>query len=146
MTRTTFKTAIKGFGNNTGIEVPEEALEELGSGKRAPVNVSIGSYSYKSTVGVMNGMFLISLPKAHREAAGLKAGDKITVTLELDEGIREVEVPKSLQTALVSAKLDQVFSKLAYSKRKEFARQINEAKTDETRDRRIAKVIEAVKQ
>jgi antitoxin component of MazEF toxin-antitoxin module len=100
MPKTTFSTMIKGFGNNTGIEVPLESLEVLGKGKRPPVTVHVGHCSYKNTVGMMSGISLISLPKAHRDAAGLKAGDEVTVTLELDDGIREVEVPQSPQTAL----------------------------------------------
>ncbi len=142
MKKTTFQTTIKGFGNNTGIEVPSESIDELGSGKRPPVEVKIGNYMYKSTVGVMGGMYLVSLSKAHREASGLSAGDKITVTLELEEGVREVEVPKYLKSTLVKENLYDVFSKLTYSKRKEFVRQVNEAKGEDTRDRRIIKIIE----
>jgi uncharacterized protein YdeI (YjbR/CyaY-like superfamily) len=33
---------------------------------------------------------------------------------------------------------------LAYSKRKEFVRQVEEAKTQETRERRIAKVVDSI--
>jgi hypothetical protein len=139
---TTFDATIKGFGNNAGIEVPQSALDELGAGKRPPVNVAIGGYKWKSTVGVMNGMFLISFSKAHRDASGLTAGDKVTVTLELDEGIRKVEVPQALQSALVQAKLTDKFATLPYSARKEYARQVSEAKADDTRQRRIVKVIE----
>lgn len=71
--QTTFDTVILGFGNNTGIEVPDENLTALGSGKRPPVVVTIGEYSYRSTVGAMGGRTLISLPRAHRDAAGLKS-------------------------------------------------------------------------
>jgi hypothetical protein len=144
--KTTFETIIKGFGNNTGIEVPPDSLEALGSSKRPPVSVTVAGYTYKSTVASMSGKYMISLSKAHREASGLKAGDAVTVTLELDAGVREVEVPIPLRKALVDAKLDVVFSKLAYSKRKEFARQIVDAKTEETRQKRVKKVIETISQ
>jgi hypothetical protein len=141
---TTFDTVILAFGNNTGIEVPAKNLAELGGSKRAPVVVTVAGYSYKSTVGVMGGRTLISLPKAHRDAAGLKAGAAVTVTLELDEGHRTVEVPPQLQVALETSGLSGRFAELAYSKRKEFARQVAEAKTDGTRDRRIGKVLAAL--
>jgi len=142
--QTTFDTEILGFGNNTGIEVPDESLAALGAGKRPPVVVSLGDYSYRSTAGVMGGRTLISLPKVHRDAAGLKAGDRVTVTLVLEEGPRQVDVPAQLQAALDRAGLAQRFGELAYSKRKEFARQVIDAKTDETRNRRIDKVIAAL--
>lgn len=139
--KTSFNTKLLGAGNNTGIEVPPENIAELGSGKRPPVNVTVNGFSYKSTVAVMGGAYMISFPKVNREATGLKAGDDIDVMLELDEGIREVIVPKDLQAALVSNKLTEKFGRLAYSKRKEFARQVSDAKTDETRKRRIEKII-----
>jgi antitoxin component of MazEF toxin-antitoxin module len=141
---TTFETAILGFGNNTGIEVPPANLAALGSSKRPPVTVTVNGYTYDSTVGVMGGRTLISLPKAHREAAGLKAGDAVSVTLVLVDGPRQVEVPAQLLAALEIAGLAARFEQLAYSKRKEHARQVSEAKTDATRDRRIEKVIAAL--
>jgi hypothetical protein len=141
MMSTSFDTVILGFGNNTGIEVPAENLAALGTGKRPPVVVTIASYSYRSTPAVMGGRSLIPLAKLHRDAAGLKAGDPVTVTLTLEEGVRTVDVPPELAAALKKAKLTDVFAQLAYSKRKEFARQVTDAKADETRDRRIAKVL-----
>ena len=142
--QTTFDTVVLGFGNNTGIEVPAENLAELGSGKRLPVTVTVAGYSYRSTVAVMGGRTLVSLSKAHREAAGLQAGDAVTVTLALDAGPREVVVPSQLEAALDRAGLTEQFAALAYSKRKEFARQVADAKTDATRQRRVAKVVEAL--
>jgi bifunctional DNA-binding transcriptional regulator/antitoxin component of YhaV-PrlF toxin-antitoxin module len=145
MTSTTFDAVILGMGNNTGIEIPPAHLEALGGGKRPPVVVAIGDYSYRSTPGVMGGRSLIPLPKAHREASGLKAGDAVTVTLTLEEGTREVSVPAPLAAALDSAGLTEAFEALAYSRRKEFARQVAEAKTEQTRDRRITKVVDALR-
>ena len=141
MTKVTFQTIIKGFGNNAGIEVPEKAINDLDSGKKPPVNITIGNYTYKSTVAVMGGKYMISLSKAHREASGLAAGDKIIVELELDASERTVSIPTELQVALNNEKLDKVFSQLAYSKRKEFCRQVSDAKADDTRNRRIARIL-----
>lgn len=141
---TTFETVILGFGNNAGIEVPAANLAELGSRKRPPVLVTVGGYEYRSTVGVMSGRALISLPKAHRDASGLRAGDTVTVRLALEEGPRPVDVPTELQTALDRAGLRERFAELAYSRRKEFARQVRDAKADDTRQRRIEKVLQAL--
>jgi hypothetical protein len=145
MTATSFDTVILAAGNNTGIEVPDDALVALGAGKRPPVVVTIGDYSYRSTAAVMGGRSLIGLPKIHRDAAGLKAGDAVRVTLVLEEGPRPVDVPEALRTALREAGLAERFDGLAYSKRKEFARQVAEAKAEATRDRRIAKVVDALR-
>lgn len=145
MTSTTFETVILGMGNNTGIEVPAENLAELGSSKRPAVAVTVSNYSYRSTVGVMAGRSLVSLPKAHRDAAGLAAGDRVVVSLVLEEGRRDVELPSALTQALQEAGLAAAFEQLAYSKRKEFARQVAEARADTTRERRIAKVLDAMR-
>ncbi len=82
--KTTFTTTIQATGNNTGIEVPPENVAALGSSKKPAVTVTVSGYSYPSTVAVMGGKFMIPLSKAHRETAGLRAGDQVEVTLELE--------------------------------------------------------------
>jgi hypothetical protein len=139
--KTTFTTNISATGNNTGIEVPAENIAELGESKKPPVKVKVSNYSYQSTVAVMGGKFMTPLSKAHREAAGLKAGDKVPVTLELETTPRTVEVPDELAKALSKAGVRKIFDALAPSKRKEFVKQIIEAKAPETRERRIEKII-----
>jgi uncharacterized protein YdeI (YjbR/CyaY-like superfamily) len=81
-------------------------------------------------------------PMRDRDAAGVQAGDVITVTLELDSGYRHVDVPTALHDALVTHGLEEQFHNLTYSQRKEYARQVSEAKTEETVVRRIKKIIE----
>jgi uncharacterized protein YdeI (YjbR/CyaY-like superfamily) len=89
---------------------------------------------------------MIPLSAAHREASGLKAGDPVEVTLEIDDEPRTVDVPPELAEALSKAGLKEKFDGLSFSKRKEFARQVAEAKTQETRDRRLAGVIEKLRE
>jgi Bacteriocin-protection, YdeI or OmpD-Associated/Domain of unknown function (DUF1905) len=143
--KTTFETTVKAIGNNTGIEVPEHNMTELGSSKKPAVNVNLSGYKYQSTVAVMGGKFMIPLSAAHRTAAKLKGGDAITVTLELDQMPRSVELPEDLAAALEESGVTAVFEKSAPSKRKEFVRQVLEAKTQETRERRIEKVVAQLK-
>ncbi|HEY5454058.1 MAG TPA: YdeI/OmpD-associated family protein, partial [Acidothermaceae bacterium] len=69
------------------------------------------------------------------------AGQKIHVELELDTAPPQVTVPQELVAALTQAGLLEVFDKLAPSRRKQYARQINDAKAAQTRDRRIAKIV-----
>lgn len=141
---TTFDSTILAFGNHAAIEVPDSALEELGSGKRPSVLVKVGSYSYESAVGSMEGKALIPISVAHRKAGGLAAGDEIKVTLSVIEGHREVEIPSELLKALKSAKVLKAFEALSYSKRKEHARSVVDAKTDATREKRVTKVISSL--
>mgnify|MGYP000048556903 CR=1 FL=1 len=138
----TYITIVKIEGNNTGLEVPAEVIAQLGSSKKPPVVVTVAGYTYRSTVAVMGGSFMIALSKAHREAAGIKGGDQVEVTLELDEAPRTVEVPEDLAEALAEkAGMREIFDALAFSKRKEFVRQLEESKTQETRSRRIVGIV-----
>jgi hypothetical protein len=141
--KTTFKTTLSGTeGSPTGIEVPPASIAALGTSKKPAVKVTVSGYQYRSTVAVMGGKFLIPVSAAHRTAAGIKAGDKIEVTLELDTEPRTVEVPEDLAAALAkNPKLCAAFDALAPSKKKECVRQVVEAKTAETRQRRIDKII-----
>jgi Bacteriocin-protection, YdeI or OmpD-Associated/Domain of unknown function (DUF1905) len=139
--KTTFSTTILAMGNNTGIEVPPANIAELGNGKKPAVTVYLPGYSYPSTVAVMGGNSMIPLSKAHREASGLTGGDTVEVTLELETAPRTISVPADLAAALDAAGATERFEALAFSKRKEFVRQVDEAKTPETRARRIEKLL-----
>ena len=138
----TYTTIVKADGNNTGLEVPAEVIAALGSSKKPPVVVTVAGYTYRNTVAVVGGAFMISLSKANREAAGVKAGDQVEVTLELDIEPRMVEVPDDLAAALSEKPgARAAFDALSPSRRKEFVRQVEDAKTQETRDRRIAGIV-----
>ena len=68
----------------TGIQVPDAVVEQLGAGKRPAVRVTIGSYTYRTTVAPMGGAFWIPVAAEHRIAAGIEAGQEVTVEIELD--------------------------------------------------------------
>ena len=142
MAETFTTTVLKAGLNAAGIEVPANVIAALGSTKKPPVIVRLAGYSYRSTVAVMDGAFMIPLSQEHRAAAGVNAGDTLEVTLELDSEPRTVEVPDDLAAALsVKPGARAAFDGQAFSKRKEFVRQVEEAKTAETRERRITKIV-----
>lgn len=132
---------VIGEGNHASLEIPDKNLAEIGANKRAPLKVTINGYTYQSTATGVNGMCRVVFPMRDREAAGAAAGDMVTVTLELDDGYREVDMPAALTKALADSGLSETFHDLAYSKRKEFARQVGEAKSEETVQRRIEKIL-----
>jgi hypothetical protein len=139
----TFHTTILQTGKNTaGIQVPEEVMEKLGAGKQHLVRVTINKYTYRSVVAVMGGKYMISFNPEHRKAAGVQGGDEASVTLELDLEPRTVEIPTDLKDALIKANALQAFEKSAPSMKKEYVRQVQEAKAQETRERRITKIVE----
>jgi len=130
--------------NATGIEIPEKIVDAFGQGKKPKVAVTINGYTYRNTVAVMGGTYMVGVAKEHREKAGVKGGDKIEVTIELDTAPREVDVPKDFAAALKKAGARAAFDKLAFSHRKEHVRSIEEAKAAETRARRIEKSVAMV--
>ncbi|MBA3532066.1 MAG: DUF1905 domain-containing protein [Ardenticatenales bacterium] len=140
----TFTTTIlQAEGKNaTGISVPPDVIAALGPQKRPKVTVRLNGYRYRTTVAPFGDVFMLPVSAAHRDAAGVTAGDQVEVTLDLDVEPRTVEVPEELQAAL-SAKPDalEAFEALAFSKRKEFVRQVEEAKAEATRERRIAAIV-----
>lgn len=129
----------------TGLVVPPETVEALGAGKRPAVNVTIGDYRYRSTVAVMGGQFLIPLSAEHRTGAGVAAGDEIEVGIELDTAPRQVTVPADLATALAAVpEVSAAFAALTYSNQSRHVLSVEGAKTAETRERRIAKVVDGL--
>jgi hypothetical protein len=139
-----FHTVIEqGSKTATGIEVPEKIVEALGAGKRPPVKVTINGYTYRSTVAVMGGVYKVGVSADVREKAGVKGGDEVEVDLELDTEPREVEVPADFAKALDrDKKARSFFDGLSYSNKRRFVLNIEGAKTDETRRRRVSKAVE----
>jgi hypothetical protein len=139
-----FRTELlKAGGTATGFEVPPEVVTALGSTKRPPVLVTInGGYTYRNTVAVMGGTFMIGVAAEHRAGAGVAGGDMIDVELALDTEPRVVEVPADLAKALAKSKAAKAaFAALSYSNQRRYVLSVEGAKTDETRQRRIAKTV-----
>ena len=129
----------------TGFAVPDEVVASLGAGKRVAVVVTIGDYSYRSTVGPYRGANMLPVSAANREGARIAAGDIVEITLELDDQPREVEVPADLAAALdTDAATRAAFDALSFSNRRAHVASVEDAKTAETRERRIAKVVAAL--
>jgi hypothetical protein len=128
--------------NTTGIEVPPDVVESLGAGKRPPVAVTINGYTYRSSIASMGGRYLVSVSAEVRENAKVAGGDQVEIDLELDTAPREIEVPADLASALdLDPAARTLFDGLSYSNKRRLVEPINDAKTEETRQRRIAKTI-----
>jgi hypothetical protein len=135
-------TLFLGGKTATGMEVPEDVVLALGSGKRPAVRVTINDYTYRGTVAPMSGKFFLPVSAEVREHAEVAAGDEIDVNLELDTDPREVTVPSDFAAALdgdTAAK--RFFDGLSYSNKRRIVLSIEDAKTAETRQRRIEKSV-----
>jgi Bacteriocin-protection, YdeI or OmpD-Associated/Domain of unknown function (DUF1905) len=141
-----FRATIRLDGKSaTGIEVPADVLGALGGGKRPPVVVTIGSHTYRTTVGSMGGRSLIPVSADVRAKAGVAAGDEVIVVLEPDTEPRTITVPADLAAALAADPAAQhAFDALSYSGKSRHVTAIEGAKTPETRQRRVAQVLSAL--
>lgn len=139
-------TIIQAEGKNaTGIQIPSDIIDALNSGKRPRVKIQLNGYTYQTTVAAYGDVFMIPLSAEHRTAANVQANDEVEVTLELDSAPRIIEVPDYFEDILTEHGIKETFDALAPSKRKEFVRQVTSAKAEDTRQRRIDKIIEQLK-
>ncbi|MEG9248871.1 YdeI/OmpD-associated family protein [Arthrobacter sp. Soc17.1.1.1] len=130
----------------TGIEVPEEVLTALGGGRRPAVTVTLGDYTFRTTVGSMNGRAMIPVSAEHRNGAGLAAHQTVTVDLALDREERTVDVPEDLAVALsADPALVAAFGALSVSRRKALVLPIEQAKGADTRGRRVLKAVDSLR-
>ncbi|WP_020390046.1 YdeI/OmpD-associated family protein [Kribbella catacumbae] len=137
-----FTTTLIGT-TTTGIEVPEEVVEALGKGKKPPVVVTVNGFTYRSSIAVMGGRYMVGLSAERRAAAGVAGGDEVQVEIELDEKPRVVDVPEDFAAALAAEpKALEFFEGLSYSQRSWFVLGIEGAKKAETRAGRIVKAVE----
>lgn len=138
-----FNTTLLQTGKtSTGIVIPDDLILKLGAGKKPPVKVSINGFTYRSTVAVMQGAFMVGVNAENREGAGVKGGDKITVIIELDSEPREAEIPMEFKKALDKNEIaKRKFEILSYSKKIALIYPIARAKTNETKYRNIEKAL-----
>ena len=143
-----FRATIQLDGKTaTGIRVPEEVVEGLGGGKRPPVLATVNGHAYRTTVAPVRGEFKIPVSSEVRQRAGVSAGEEVDVEVELDTEPREVAVPPDLAEALErEAELRRSFEGLSRSKKRRLVDPIGQAKTAQTRQRRIDKAIDELRE
>jgi hypothetical protein len=142
-----FQATIQLHGKSaTGVRVPDDVVAALGGGNHPRVRVTLGGYSYQTSVARMGGEFLFPVSAAVREESGLAAGDEVVVRIELDTAPRELTIPAELAEALErDAAAREVFDGLSYSNRKRHVLAVEGAKSDETRQRRIARALDELR-
>jgi len=143
-----FRSTVELGGRTaTGLRVPAEVVDALGAGKKPAVRVTIGGHTYRSTVATRGGVYLLPLSGENRTAAGVVAGDEVDVDIELDDQPREVTVPDDLAAALAGDDAARAeFERLPYSHRQRHVLAIEGAKAPETRQRRVAKALEMLRE
>jgi hypothetical protein len=133
-------------GPGVFFEVPADVRGHFGRA-RPPVLVTLGGHTWRSTPAVYGGRTYLVVSRANREAAGVRPGEEHAVTLAADDEPRSVPVPDDLRAALdhdpVAA---QRFDAMSFSHRREYVDWVEDAKRPETRERRITRTVERVRE
>jgi hypothetical protein len=139
-------TILSGGKNTTGIHVPDEVVAALGTSRKPAVSVTLNGYTYRSTVAVMGGRFMVGVSADVRAKSGAKGGDTLDVEIILDTAPRVLEIPADFAAALAAEPAAQAaFDALSYSNKRRHTMPIEDAKAPETRARRIEKSVESLK-
>jgi hypothetical protein len=146
MPRLEFDAVIRSAqGGGALVQLPPEAAEVFGTRARFPVRASFNDVIYVgSTLPTGEGGFYLGITKAIQAQAGVEIGHQVHVVVELDTSERNVPIPEDLAFALENAGLTKAFQSLAPTHRREYVQWITESKKADTRERRIAKVIERI--
>ncbi|WP_412060769.1 DUF1905 domain-containing protein [Rubrivirga sp. IMCC45206] len=138
-------TIVANEGGGAFVVVPFDVEAAFGS-KRPAVVATFDGVPYRGRLVRMGGPDHILLARKDvRAAIGKQPGDPVSVTVARDDAPREVSVPDDLTAALAQAGLTEAFAALSYTRRKEVVAGIEGAKRPETRARRIAAAVDAVR-
>jgi hypothetical protein len=142
-----FSTQLQPRGPAAAVVLDDEQVAQLGEGaKRFPVVATVNGYSWRTSVARMGGEYLVGLNREVRQGAGAEAGDQVEVVLELDTAPREVDVPPALARALAAdPKAQEAYDRMSFTHRKEYAGWVEEAKRDETRQRRVEQAVDMIR-
>ena len=137
-----FRTILIGSASSVGIEVPPEVIDELGAGKRPPVEVTLAAYTFRSTVAVMGGRYLIAVNAETRKRTGLRAGDRAEISVVLDRTTRTPTLPDDLAAAFAASPgTREAFARLPAGKQRRLVEHVLQAKAVGTRARRVQRAV-----
>ena len=137
-----FKTEVIPSGNATAVEVPKPVLAALDAGARPAVAISINGHRWRSRIAAMRGQSLVGISAANRAASGISKGELVEVSIELDVEPRIVDEPEDFAAALGNNKKARAaFDKMPFGLKRKHVAAIEDAKSLETRQRRISKLV-----
>jgi len=143
-----FHTKILGraAGVVAAIAPPVDVPEVFGTRGRVPVRGTINGFPFRSSLTPCAGPHMMPVNKALRQGAGAKPGDMVEVIMERDDAVRDVEPPAELKRELAKhRKAAEKWQKMSFTNKKEMALAITGAKQEETRKRRLSKVMQVLK-
>src|ERR1700691_859355 len=144
--RFTAKIDGKEAGVVAAITPPVDVPEYFGTRARVPIRGTINGYPFRSSLMPMGGCHMMPVNQTLCRGAGVKPGDTVDVVMERDEEERTVDAPPVLNKELAKNKAAQTnWEKLSFSHKKEMALAIAGTKQEETRTRRLGKIMQILK-
>ena len=140
-----YSTQVLFEGNHASLQIPDAVLTQLGANRRAPLKITVNGHTYQSTATGVDGQCRVVFPQRERVAAGVDSPGLVQVTLELDRGARNVDVPGALERALSESGLRVAFEAQTFSIRRTQARSVAEAKTEHTVQKRVSIVLDLLR-
>jgi len=142
-----FKIKLDGMDGSevSALSAPFDVQKTFGTKARVPVRGTINGFPFRSSLMPMGGCHRMVVNRTIRDGAGVKAGDTVAVVMERDEAKRKIDPPPQLRKELAKSKTAQAnWKKQSFTNKKEMARAITEVKQEETRVRRLAKVMDVL--
>jgi Domain of unknown function (DUF1905)/Bacteriocin-protection, YdeI or OmpD-Associated len=143
-----FRTVIEAArGGGAVALVPPEVTAALGGLKQMRVTGTINGTPFRSSTMPYRGAFYVGVHKATREAVGAEIGDEVVLTLARDDSPRVLELAPELEAALAAEpELRARFDELSFSRRRELADPVREARKPETRAARLERALARLRQ
>jgi hypothetical protein len=143
-----FKVKLIGHEGSSaaGFYAPFDVPATFGSRARVPVRGTINGYPFRSSLMPMDGGYCMAVNKTMRDGAKVNVGDEVEIVLERDREERTIEAPAELKEKLAKNKKARArWDESAFTVKKEMALAITGAKQEETKKRRLAKVMKVLK-
>jgi len=142
MAAQTFEAEVEARDDRLFVVVPDSVMTALGPRRRPLLAIDVNGYRYTATPAVYGGRTYLGFRREVQVAAGLSAGKRVRVGLELDERPRELTLPSDLERALrADPILAAAFGAISFTRRREFVAWVEAARRDETRRQRIERIL-----
>lgn len=130
------------------VEFPFDVKSEFGTQGRVKVIATFDGVEYRgSLVKMRTPCHIIGITKAIRGQISKQAGEKVSVTIQVDKENKTNEIPTNLKLALwENRKAEDFFKSLTASQKNKFINFITSAKKQATIDNRLKKVLQMLNQ
>lgn len=140
-----FRVKLLGMAGSSAaiLKPPFDVMKTFGRQGRVPVKGTVNGFPFRSSLMNMGEGHMMCVNAQMRAGGHCQAGDTVSVVLELDQQERTVDVPAWLKKLInADPKAKAAWPKLSFTHQKEYVREITGAKREQTRDQRVAEMLQ----